>query len=220
MLKGYVMAFQLPNWVARLLSVPRFRAYLDATGGDVERAWELYRWNVEVSEAFYGPLHCIEVGLRNAEHRLLTTRYGQADWWYVAPLTKHDTCRADKAYADLARKGASSPTPDDVVTELGFGFWVSLLNRTYDRHLWVPALHRAFPHYHGRRSSLHDALLSMVLFRNRIMHHEPIHHRDLAADHRKIYRVLHYMEPAITMWLRGFDRVPNVLARRPEEGRR
>ncbi|WP_182887776.1 hypothetical protein [Microbispora sp. H10885] len=214
------MEFKLPDWVARVLSVPRFGAYLDATNRDVEGAWELYRWNVEVSEAFYGPLHCIEIALRNTEHRLLRTRYGRPDWWNVAPLTKHDASRVDKAYADLDRKGVPSPTPDDVVAELGFGFWVSLLNRTYDRHLWVPALHRAFPHYHGRRKSLHDALLSMVLFRNRIMHHEPIHHRDLAADHRKIYRLLSYMEPAVTSWLCDFDRVPDVLKRRPGGGRR
>lgn len=220
MLKGYVMTFQLPEWVAQLLSVPRFQAYLDAADGDPERAWELYRWNVEISEAFYGPLHCVEVGLRNAEHHLLMVRYRQGDWWNVAPLKKRDVRRVEKAYADLNRKGTTNPTPDDVVAELGFGFWVSLLNRTYDRYSWVPALHKAFPHYHGPRRSLHDALQSMVLFRNRVMHHEPIHHRDLAADHRKIYRVLNYMEPAFASWLRGFDRVPNVLTRRPKKGRR
>ncbi len=41
----------------------------------------------------------------------------------------------------------SSQDADDLVTELSFGFWVSLISRTYDRPLWVPALHRAFPHH-------------------------------------------------------------------------
>ena len=46
------------------------------------------------------------------------------------------------------------------------------------------------------------------MLRNRIMHHEPIHHRHLEADHAKIYRLLGYIEPEAASWLRGFDRVP------------
>ncbi|GAA3118713.1 hypothetical protein [Nonomuraea salmonea] len=107
-----------------------------------------------------------------------------------------------------------------MVTELSFGFWVSLLSRKYDRHLWVPALHRAFPYYSGSRESLRDNLQAMVFLRNRIMHHEPIHHRHLAADHVKIYTLLGYVEPQFASWLRAFDRVPEVLARRPEGTRR
>ncbi|WP_203923445.1 hypothetical protein [Rugosimonospora africana] len=76
-------------------------------------------------------------------------------------------------------------TADDVVAELQFGFWTSLLSNhrgsQYGRLLWVPTLHRSFPHYHGRRRDLHDNYEAMRLLRNRIMHHEPIHHRDLMA---------------------------------------
>ena len=92
---------------------------------------------------------------------------------------------------------------------------MSLLSRRYDRHLWVPALYRSFPHYHDRREPLRDNLETMVLLRNRVMHHEPIHHRDLAADHAKVYRLIGYMEPEILGWLRTFDRVPDMLGQRP-----
>ena len=70
------------------------------------------------------------------------------------------------------------------------------------------ALHNAFAGYHGDRETLRDSLQAMLMLRNRIMHHEPIHHRHLEADHAKIYRLLGYIEPEAASWLRGFDRVP------------
>src|ERR1700721_1161807 len=99
---------------------------------------------------------------------------------------------------------------DDVVAGLSFGFWVSLLSRTYDRYLWVPALHKAFPHYSGSRRELFDNFDAMRRLRNRVMHHEPIHHRHLEADHAKIYRLVGYITPDAVVWLQRFDRVPAV----------
>lgn len=111
------------------------------------------------------------------------------------------------------RKGTAGA--DDVVANLPFGFWVALISSDYDRYLWVPALHRAFPYYHGRRKTLHDNFDAMRRFRNRIMHHEPVHHRHLEADHEKICRLLGYIEPETAAWLGEFDRVPEILAKRP-----
>ncbi|GII95896.1 hypothetical protein [Sinosporangium siamense] len=210
---------ELPGWVERVISIPRFAPYLDALSGNRLVAWDLYQWNVQVSEAFYGPLNCLEICLRNAEHDRLRNRFGTDDWWRVAPLDEYEAAKVTAAKQKLARKGVSLPSADDVVTELSFGFWVSLLSRRYDRRLWVPALHRAFPYYSGRREALRDNLQTMVLLRNRIMHHEPIHHRHLTADHAKIYRLLDYVEPQFAGWLRAFDRVPAVLTRRPERTR-
>ncbi|MFI7453949.1 hypothetical protein ACIBQX_41120 [Nonomuraea sp. NPDC049714] len=209
------MHIELPGWVERVISVPRFAPYLGALPGDHLVALDLYQWNVRASEAFYVPLHYLEICLRNAEHDRLRNRFGTEDWWRVAPLDEYETAKITAAKQKLARKGVSLPSADDVVTELSFGFWVSLLSRRYDRHLWVPALHEAFPHYSGRREPLRDNLQAMVLLRNRIMHHEPIHHRHLAADHAKIYRLLAYVEPQVIGSLQAFDRVPEVLAQRP-----
>jgi len=50
------------------------------------------------------------------------------------------------------------------------------------------------------------------------MHHEPVFHRDLVADHAKIYRLISYIQPDATVWLSEFDRVPEVLANRPGRG--
>ncbi|MFG1862511.1 hypothetical protein [Microbispora bryophytorum] len=217
---GVVLHTELPGWIERVISVPRFASYLDALSGDRLGAWDLYQWNVVVSEAFYGPLHWLEICLRNAEHDRLRNRFGTDDWWRVAPLDEYEMAKVSAANQKLARKGVRRPPADDVVTELSFGFWVSLLSRKYDRRLWVPALHGAFPYYSGRREPLRDNLQTMVLLRNRIMHHEPIHRRHLEADHAKIYRLLGYVEPQSVGRLRADDRVPEVLTRRPEGTRR
>jgi hypothetical protein len=209
------MSLELPEWFTRAFAVPRMAPYLKTARRDGIRPESLYLWNLQVSEAFYAPLHCLEISLRNALHDQLRNRYRRSDWWQSAPLAKHDASKVDKAAGELLRKGVRNPCADDIVAELSLGFWVSLLSRRYDRHLWVPALHKAFPSYGGNRESLRDSLQAMLLFRNRIMHHEPIHHRHLTADHAKIYLLLGYLEPELAAWLRNYDRVPGVLAKRP-----
>lgn len=207
-----------PEWIRDVLSIPRFAPYLARTNGDVDAAIRLYKWNVEISAAFYTSLHCLELGLRNAMHDRLRTRFGRADWWVVAPLSDNGKRTVSSAVEKLVGRSGRRYTADDIVAELSFGFWVSLVSRgaAYDRTLWVPALHRAFPFYRGKRKPLHDNLLAMVLLRNRIMHHEPVHHRDLRADHAKIYRLLGYISPRMVKELETFDRVGEVLRRRDE----
>ncbi|MFU8870577.1 hypothetical protein [Micromonospora sp. SL4-19] len=214
----------LPGWIRRAFSAPRMRPYLTITNDDDRQAVALYWWNIEVSAAFYGPLHCLEIALRNALHDQLSVGYDRSDWWMSAPLTDHGARLVQEAEQKCRRRcrnrGLVPPTADDVVAELSFGFWVSLLSNhhgsLYDRHLWVPTLHKAFPRYSGPRASLHEAFETMRLLRNRIMHHEPIHHRDLVADHRKLYRLLDAIDGVLAMEVRVFDRVPTVLSRRED----
>lgn len=210
------MTEKWPDWMAEAFSAPRLAPYLRAARGDAKAAARLYWWNVEVSGALYGPLHCLEVALRNALHRQLTMTYGRDDWWTIAPLNDHGMRIVADARRKCARRRHGEVPADSMVAELSFGFWVSLVSRgdAYDRLLWVPTLHRSFPHYSGRRSPLHDSLWSVVLLRNRIMHHEPVHHRDLAADHAKIYRLLGYVSPVLVKEIQALDRFPAVLARR------
>jgi hypothetical protein len=214
------MTVESPDWIREVLSTPRFAPYLAKTDGDVDAAIRLYWWNVEVSAAFYTPLHCLELGLRNALHERLRIRFGRVDWWAVAPLSDNGSRTVSAAIQKIVGRGGRLYVADDIVAELSFSFWVSLVSRgaSYDRTLWVPALHRAFPYYKGRRQPLHDNLLAMVLLRNRIMHHEPIHHRHLHADHLKIYRLLGYISPSMAKELETLDRVSEVLRRRDGGG--
>jgi hypothetical protein len=209
------MSCMPPSWFDRVFTSARLAPYEEAAAHGCTHAEDLYRWNLQVSEAFLPALSCLEISMRNAMHKQLAATYGHADWWASAPLDQHDASVVQRAWNDLFRRKGGDPGTDDIVAELSFGFWVSLLSTRYDRHFWVPALHRAFPDYHGSRRALHDNLDATRRFRNRVMHHEPVHHRHLAADHAKIYRLLGYIEPEAVAWLREFDRVPEILAERP-----
>ncbi|HEY3709594.1 MAG TPA: hypothetical protein VGL64_09480 [Amycolatopsis sp.] len=149
-------------WIRDTLSSPRFAPYLARTGGDVVGALELYWWNVDVSAAFYTSLHCLEMALRNAVHRRLTVAYGRAGWWEVAPLSANGRRKVHDALGKLSTRTRRS-TADDVVAELTLGFWVSMVSGAYDRSLWVPHLHRAFPLFRGRRRQLHEDLHTVLL---------------------------------------------------------
>lgn len=201
-----------PTWVRGALSRARFGPYLLKAGGDVDAALRLYWWNVDVSAAFYPSLHLLEVALRNALHARLSIMLQRTDWWKVAVRGNGMRLVEDAIAKVRDRKPLSSA--DDIVAELTFGFWASLISRRYDRTLSVPGLHQAFPHYRGRRNQLHNILWAMVLFRNRIMHHEPIHHRHLVADHATVRKLLGYLSPELVACVEPYDRVPAALRRR------
>lgn len=80
-------------------------------------------------------------------------------------------------------------------------------------------LYRAFPHYRGPRKPLHLDL-RMLGLRNRIGHHEPIHHRHLAADRETVHRLLGYLSSDMQRWGRDRDRFPELLGCRPTGRRR
>jgi hypothetical protein len=205
-----------PEWINSGLSRARFAPYLAAKGGDLTAATRFYWWNVDISSAFYPSLHCLEVAVRNVMHARLGAKFRHVDWWNAVPLRDNGRLLVDEAVRKVRRRLGGAPgTPDDMVTELSFGFWVSLVSRTYHRDLWVPCLHKALVGYRGRRAELHERLLTIVLLRNRIMHHEPIHHRHLKADHDTIYQLIGHVCPDLVAQLAPIDRVPKLLQERP-----
>lgn len=206
-----------PDPVLHALSAARFAPYLAAAVGRPRTAVRLYWWNVEVSEAFHPALHLLEVATRNSLHAQLSAMFSRSDWWDAARLEPGTHRMVAEAEDKVRRRKPAGATTDDTVTELSFGFWASLVSRKYDRRLWVPGLYRAFPHHRGRRSELHQSLWTAVLLRNRIMHHEPIHHRHLVADRQSVYRLLGCLSPLLSGSLEGYDRLPEVLARRPHQ---
>ncbi len=208
-----------------LISPARLEPYLRACEQDMTRALRLYTWNVEVSCAFWGAIHVLEVSLRNAEHQHMSTRYGRADWWSDPAVALHavmrdQVTRAQDGAAKSARKNRRDVVADDVVAALPFGFWSGLLapggSAQYETRYWQPFLHRAFPQFDGPRSRLYRDVDSLRLLRNRLAHHEPIFGRHLAADHVSILRVAHYIAPDISEFLDSHSRVPGSLARREQ----
>jgi hypothetical protein len=198
-----------------VMSPERLAPYQQACRGDLIEALRLYAWNVEISAAFHGPLGCLEVALRNAMHRQLALHFVRDDWWSAPQVSLHWVAqrKIEEARQEISRRHRVV-TPGRMVAELSLGFWVSLLGSgvDYETRLWRPALHHAFPGYHGRRTPLHREFDYMRSFRNRIAHHEPIYRRHLEADHKTLLELIGYLSTDLAAWVRRHDRVPAVLS--------
>lgn len=200
--------------IREAVSWERLGPYVDACDGDLRAACRLYAWNLEISAAFLGPLALLEIVVRNAVHRQLAELTGQDAWWRSRLGLRPEALDKIEAAHRQLRPAGRACSAGRVVAELSFGFWVALLRREYEMTLWRPALHRAFPGYHGRRGPLHEDLRHMSWLRNRIAHHEPIHHRHLSGDHDTMIRLIGHVCAETSRWVRAHDRVLAVLSRR------
>jgi hypothetical protein len=63
------------------LSNPRFNVYLSKTNNNFERAYKLYKANIELSEAFYPILSIAEISLRNTINETLKKYFNDNNWF-------------------------------------------------------------------------------------------------------------------------------------------
>ena len=63
------------------LPIERLQPYLEHSGGNVTQAINCYLWNIEISSAFWGSFHLLEVSLRNALDKQLARNLGVSGWW-------------------------------------------------------------------------------------------------------------------------------------------
>jgi hypothetical protein len=193
-----------------LVSPERLQPYVAAMAGSDEAGLRLYTWNTAASAAFYGPLQCCEVALRNAVHHRMSAAHG-ARWFVTVGVMRNDEIRmATEAQLALERLN-KVPTPGRIVAELSFGFWVGLFANVYDTSLWRTDLHRLFRPRTNRRVLFAD-LDRLRTLRNRIAHHEPIHQRRLMDDYGRIARIVRQLSPEVEGWMSFHDRVAEVLA--------
>ena len=176
--------------IDRVVSRERLSRYLAAAGGDIPKALELYEHNIAVSESLFGFLHGLEVAVRNSIHHTLGHDLGSFTWYEggcVLPWSASGevlsltTVMADMV-AEAKAKLSPSSAPGKVVAELTFGFWPNILTKRFHSKLWMPSLHKAFPHATVPRSSIHLRLEVIRRLRNRIAHHEPI-----LTSHNEVY---------------------------------
>ncbi|GAB3423271.1 hypothetical protein [Niabella aquatica] len=118
------------------LSSPRFNVYLAKTNNNFGRAYQLYKTNIELSEAFYPVLSVLEISLRNAVHETLKQHF-QDEYWFKNCLPVEFLPFVSDATQKLAKRYRTI-TADRIVAELTFGFWDRLFNRNYTGLLWKP----------------------------------------------------------------------------------
>jgi len=162
----------------------RLTRYVQLANGDLGKAFELHDWNTSLGEALNMPLQRFELLLRNRIHDALSARFSSA--WYDARFTAFDARgqRIIEAAKDALINKRLPVTPEAVIVQFTFGFWLTLLTRRYDTPFWRTALWRCFPNAPKplSRHFVHDEIESIRTLRNRIAHHEPIYQRLLLDD--------------------------------------
>ena len=99
------------------------------------------------------------------------------------------------------------------MAELRLGFWTALMSSRYEKTLWVPYLHKCFPHAKGKRldgkvvtadrKAISEELEKIRVLRNRIAHHESILKPEMDQQYEGIVKVLGWMCPATAQWTRS-----------------
>lgn len=194
------------------ISIKRLDKYLTAMNGDLDTALKLYEENTRLSEAFYTPLQCLEVCLRNTLNYRLCETYG-SDWPVngKTPLEQGSQLTIKETVESLEKDGYDYDT-DSLVAELNFGFWVSLLGKPYDSTLWRQTLYKGFQAKGGgqKRSDVHGRFNALRRFRNRVAHHEPIFHRPLAQLHSETIEAIGWMCKSTSAWAAFHSRFDQV----------
>lgn len=176
-----------------------------------------YFWNIALSEALYPTLHAVEIALRNTIHTTLTNRYQTNEWW-DRPYTLHTNQwnQLDRKRQDYLRDHGVPITPDLLIAELNFGFWVIILSGPHVARLWrwkhFQLVDQAFPYRSG--TMLHDIHLrfnAIRRLRNRVMHHECIFDRqDLRRDHADIHEAIQWISPDLHVGIHAVDNFHEV----------
>lgn len=194
--------------LAEAISRERLKKYLAARNDDLDAALALYEWNMRLSEAFYTPLSCLEVCLRNKAYGRMAEVYG-GEWLTnpaAAPLNDFSRFLVNEAVRHIDGQA----TTGKLIAELKFGFWVGLFATQYDATLWRRALYRCFRAAPPRKR-IHGRLNAIRRFRNRVAHHEPIFHRPSERMHAEITEAIGWMCADTRAWAEHHSRVPDVL---------
>jgi hypothetical protein len=194
-------------------------AYRPEGGSDLTMV-VTYLHNMALCEALYISLGFLEVALRNSLHGSLTALHGSASWYTLPGVLEDDQQRDVRRVSNRIRGERKQVTPDRVVSELNFGFWVALLSTPYDARFWRPQkaryLKSSFPHVprnRRQRPIIYKRYNELRGLRNRVFHHETIWNRaTLSRDYSNLYEALEWISPDMAAISRLVDRFPDVSA--------
>ena len=164
------------------LSTARLARYLPAAKGDKHLALRLYVWNARICEALYLPLQFAEVSARNAISLPVRKRFG--DGWFNNQKFSNLLPERHKANlsATITKEGKRRSlklNQDHIIAGLPFGFWVSLMTKSYQNHLWINGIKSSFPGASKsvKREEIYEKLDQMRHFRNAVAHQYAIFDR-------------------------------------------
>jgi len=190
----------MPEFIVKL-APERFARYLAWANGNERLAVELYAANIALSEAFYTPLHLMEICLRNRIDQRLNLDLG-SDWLENTSIIKSLYLR-ERVIASRSKMQRRNPhfQRGDVIAELNFGFWVGMFGKDQS-HLWGPYLRKVFPDDEPvQRKHVATKLDSIRFLRNRIAHYEPIIQLPLGSIYSDIDVLVKMLLPEAGLWL-------------------
>lgn len=183
-------------------------------------AIKFYLWNCALSEAFYIPLHFVEIMCRNAIHNALLYKLGE-NWFENQTLhnildgkfSREVTIAVD----DERTQHGTEMTAHHVASALTFGFWEHLTTKRFERLLWHRGIRHNFVDARptADRQSLHDLIESVRRWRNRIAHHRAIFDKDPMRKYQDSLELMKWVCRDTAGWVSSMSRVPRTLAARP-----
>jgi hypothetical protein len=202
----------------RSISEPRIERYRRPAGADDLDMLSNYFWNMAIADALLCSLGTVEVLLRNTIHNTLSDFFGRSDWYDGTGLLEEKQIeQRDDARRHIESRG-KPVTPERMISNLTFGFWVTLLSGNYNDRFWRPMRQRnlitAFPHApRPRRNEIQNKYYRANNLRNLAFHHEPLFdYPDLVSNYNRAYEAIAWIDPTMVTKTRLFDRFPDVHA--------
>jgi hypothetical protein len=209
------------------LTEGRLRRYLRGAppGTDLQRAFRLYLWNIQLCEVFYTPLHFAEICIRNGIQIALEQHYQRADWYELTAfktlLSHNIKTEMEWSIDKTRREHGLAMTPNHVVAAMSFGFWSHILTVTFEKSgIWPNGLRAAFPQ--RNRGLQRDRILYRVEtlrdFRNRVAHHMAIYDQNLTLVKNTSFEMIGWCSPEIRKMLeelQEFKRIDACIAAKP-----
>jgi len=209
--------------IRRAISEARFLRYSTYCNDDVNKALELYQWNLEVSSAFALPLNFFEVTIRNATSEAIEKVYGDnwvrsAGFQRSLPTVKKDKKGYDQRN-DLVQLATHKKNYDanHIIVNLQFIFWEKMFASGQDNPIWQRHLKNIFPNIPSTYTyqNIQDVIKQIRPFRNRVAHYEPIFDRDLQKDYKIIHDFLSWRDLDLADWIHSIQNVQSILAKKP-----
>ncbi len=201
------------------ISAPRLKPFLDAGGGDLPAALELYEWHARLSAASFQTMHHVEVLLRNAVDGQLGKDHPDEPltqtWLMDFALLRPDAVKQVITAVERVGKGKRI-TRGRVIAALSFGFWSGLFGGQYEE-LWRQQLRHAFPGAKERKD-LSSRLEALRRFRNRLAHHDSILSQPVDERHDQMIEIVGFVDAAAADWVTKSSDVTRLLLERPGVG--
>jgi hypothetical protein len=180
------------------LSKPRIGRFLLAAKGDREKALNLYKLNIQLSQTLFGLLSIFEVVLRNYIDEFYKKRFNDTEWlraecgqggMFSHPLfAKYGFESRTKVLTTFAQLGKQY-NHDRLVAELSFGFWTYMF-APIQFMVGGQGLHKIYINRPKGTTQkvIFNELDDVRSLRNRIAHHEPLcfnKQHKIYTDHTK-----------------------------------